>query len=208
MLAAAMVMLAGCSGISTKPSGFLSSYDQMKPVKPGNQSLFYVDQAAGEYHAIIIDPVCFETNAAAKLKPELQTCLRSKLTRRAQNVFAEKFQIVNTPGPGVLRLRIAVDDIKRGNPYVNLLTTAAVFVPLDMGGISVEMEAVDSVTGTRVAALLDKRQGFPLTPYGFFGSYVPSGHAKFGFTCLSEAMLKMISPARPEIAQNDMPLPK
>ena len=73
------------------------------------------------------------------------------------------------------------------------MTTAAVYFPLDMGAISVEMEAVDSGTEQRVAALLAKRQGLPLTPGGFLASFVPTGHARQGFSCLSETMMRLVS---------------
>jgi hypothetical protein len=44
-----------------------------------------------------------------------------------------------------------------------------------------------------VAALQDKRQGLPLTPAGFFGSFASTGHARTGFSRLSKAMLEVVS---------------
>jgi hypothetical protein len=45
-------------------------------------------------------------------------------------------------------------------------------------------------------ALLDKRQGLPLTPAGFYGSFVPTGDARTGFSRLSKARLEVVSDAK------------
>lgn len=194
LLALATVGFVGCASVNTKPSGFLGSYDEMKPTKPGGKNLVYRDAtAAGDYHAVIIEPVSFQTNAAAKLSPKKQAELGEKLAGCARKVFATKYAIATEPGLGVLRLRMTVNDINKSSPVINLVTTAAAYLPFDMGAVSVEMEAVDSVNGHRVAALLAKRQGLPLTPAAFFGSFVPTGHARTGFSRLSKAMLEVVS---------------
>jgi hypothetical protein len=204
LLALATVGFVGCASVRTKPSGFLGSYEDMKPSKPGGRGLVYRDAAInGEYHAVIVEPVSLQTNAAAKLSPRKQVELAEKLTGRARKVFAGKYEIATEPGPGVLRLRMTVNDINKSSPVINVVTTAAAYLPFDMGAVSVEMEAVDSVNGHRVAALLGKRQGLPLTPAGFFGSFVPTGHARTGFTRLAKAMLEVVSdPGNAPIAQS------
>lgn len=197
LLALASVGFVGCASVNTEPSGFLGNYDRMEPTKPGGKNLVYCDAtAAGDYHAVIIEPVSFQTNAAAKISTKKQADLSENLAGRARKVFASKYTIATEPGPGVLRLRTTVNDINKSSPVINLVTTVAAYLPLDMGAVSVEMEALDSVSGQRVAALLDKRQGLPLTPAGFFGSFVPTGHARTGFSRLSKAMLEVVSDAK------------
>jgi hypothetical protein len=197
LLALATLGFVGCASVNTKPSGFLGDYDTMKPTKPAGKNLVYRDATAtGDYHAVIIEPVSLQSNAAAKLSTKKQADLSENLAGRARKVFASKYTIATEPGPGVLRLRMTVNNINKSSPVINLVTTAAAYLPVDMGAVSVEMEAVDSVSGQRVAALLDKRQGLPLTPAGFFGSFVPTGHARTGFTQLSKAMLEVVSDAK------------
>ncbi len=198
LLALVAVGFVGCASVNTKPSGFLGSYDGMKPTQPGGKTLVYRDAtAATDYHAVIIEPVSFQAKAATKLTPKKQAKLAENLADRARKVFISKYAIVSAPGVGVVRLRMTVNDINKSSPVINLVTTAAAYLPFDMGAVSVEMEAVDSMSGHRVAALLDKRQGLPLTPAGFFGCFAPTGHARTGFSRLSKAMLEVVSDARP-----------
>jgi hypothetical protein len=194
LLSAATSLVVGCASVSMKPSGFLKNYDELKPAKPGTPALAYRNPTTtSRYHAVIIEPVGFSSMAAAKLNPVERQRLGEDLTERTRAVFATKYQLVNGPGPGTLRLRIAVNDINKSSPVVNMVTTVAAFVPMDMGAVSVEMEAIDSRSGRRIAALLDQRQELPLGPKGFFGSFSPTGNVKSGFTRLAEEMLKLLA---------------
>ncbi len=202
---ATAALLVGCASVNTQPSGFLSNYEDLKPTKPGKKTLVYSAPAATHYHAVIIEPVCFQTNAAAKLSPKRQTQLSESLTRDTQKTFSERYEIATEPAPGVLRLRLTVSDINRSSPVLNLVTTAAAYAPLDMGAVAVEMEAVDSVSGQRVAALAAKRQGMPMSPAGFFASFSSTGHVKTGFHNLAKAMLAALSAPQDKLAAASIP---
>lgn len=191
---AATSLLVGCASVSMKPSGFLSNHDELKPARPGTPTLVYRNRTlASRYHGIVVEPVGFSSMAAAKLGPDERKELADCLTKQAIAVFATKFQPASDPAPGILRLRTSVNDLNQSNPVVNAVTTVTAFVPMDMGAVSVEMEAVDSRSGRRVAALADQRQELPLGPKGFFGSFSPTGHVKAAFTHLAEEMLKLLS---------------
>jgi len=202
---ATAALLIGCASVNTQPSGFLSNYVDLKPAKPGKKTLVYSAPTAPHYHAVIIEPVCFQTNAAAKLSPKQQTQLSESLTRDTQRTFSDRYEIATVPAPGVLRLRLTVSDINKSSPLLNLVTTAAAYAPLDMGAVAVEMEAVDSVTGQRVAALAAKRQGVPLSPTGFLASFSSTGHVKTGFHSLAKAMLAAVSAPRAKLAAANVP---
>jgi hypothetical protein len=82
------------------------------------------------------------------------------------------YEVVDQPGPGVLRVRVAITQLKPSNPTANTLST---IVPVGMvvsgatkavsgdnlgtGEASTEIEVLDSVSGERLAAAVDRRQG-------------------------------------------------
>lgn len=169
LLGAACAWLTGCANVSTKPSGFLGNCDDLSCPRPGKLPLAAVPRAGrARFDSVLVEPVTFQTNAAVRLSERKRIWLAEDLTRRARKVFGTRYAIGAEPGPGVLRLRMTVNDLKQARPLINVLTTAALYLPLDMGAVSVEMEAVDSQTGKRIAALVDKRQGWPVTPRGLF----------------------------------------
>lgn len=91
------------------------------------------------------------------------------------------YPVVYQPGVGVLRIRAAITDIIPANPLLNIVTTAAVFIPLDMGGAAMEAEFLDSVSNERLAAIVDRKQGSPLSPLDIIGGFTKWGHAKGAF---------------------------
>ena len=81
LLSVATSLVVGCASVSTKPSGFLKYYDELKPAKPGTPALTYRNPTtASRYHAAIIEPVGFSTMAAAKLNPAERKRLGEDLT--------------------------------------------------------------------------------------------------------------------------------
>lgn len=81
-----------------------------------------------------------------------------------------------------LRNKAAITGVNRSRPILNLFTALVIFVPLDNGGISVEIEAVKQGTGHRVAAMSGARNGSPFAVLDSFKSY---GHAKTGLKDLA-----------------------
>jgi hypothetical protein len=99
-----------------------------------------------------------------------------ELTDYYQNaLFAsvkEGYEVVDQPGPGVLRVRVAITDVTPSKPVSNTLST---IVPVGMvvsgatkavsgdnlgtGEASTEFELLDATTGERLAAAVDRRQG-------------------------------------------------
>jgi len=95
------------------------------------------------------------------------------------NFEREELQtVVNEPGPNVLKIRSIITDIDTSNPALNTLTTVALFLPLDMGGITIEVDFCDAITGERVAAMVDQKTG---TPLQFKNGFSRFGHARGAF---------------------------
>ena len=82
------------------------------------------------------------------------------------------YKVVDQPGPGVLRVRVAITDVKPSNPTANTIssiipvgmvvsaaTKATTGDNLGTGEASTEMEFLDSQSGERLASAVDRRQG-------------------------------------------------
>jgi len=82
------------------------------------------------------------------------------------------YQVVDRPGPGVLWVRVAITGIKPTKPVANTLSTvlpvgwvvsgatkAASGDNMGTGEAASELEGLESMTGERLAAAVDRRQG-------------------------------------------------
>ena len=173
------ISLQGCA----KPAGrtdFLASPVELKPCPESKEKLWWELPGFNwhSYKKVIIDPIATVGDAAeGENAPDRAEVL--ELERYFQKSVAEKlapeFAVVREPGKDVLRIRPAISRIDRANPLLNVVTTAAVFVPLDMGGASVEVEFLDSLTGERLAAMVETKSGTPLQLVASWSQY---GHAE------------------------------
>jgi hypothetical protein len=174
MAAVAMGCAAGQAG-KAKPSGFLGDYSQFRKGQKGEALMVYVAPQArfAHYRKILVDPITIwrstETNTipaveAANLMDDLDDLLRLTLD--------DDYEIVETAGPDVLRLRVALteaegswrvlgqlsdeldDDLQAVLPDQPSSATRG-FV----GKAGVEAELLDSMTSTRLAAAVDRRVG-------------------------------------------------
>jgi hypothetical protein len=149
-------------------SGFLQDYSKLKPnEKMGGEALTYVNpdkmKSLHRYVAIIVDPVQVYVSSAAdaSLIPDSGRGAVEKYFEHALvNAVSDAFPVVETPGPLVLRLRAALVGIDLGGKVAPLNEPALVAKPLEraivLEKVSVEMELVDSETGERIAATVDK----------------------------------------------------
>jgi len=82
------------------------------------------------------------------------------------------YPIVDQPGPGVLRIRCALTDLKPGKPGLNAVTTvlpiglalsftkkAVTGAHTNVGQAALEAELLDSQTNERLAAVIDRQAG-------------------------------------------------
>ena len=150
-------------------SGFLSDYSGLKP-NPNleGEALTYVnpDEMKGlrSYVAIIVDPVevYVATDADDSLIPQRAREAVANYFRHALGgALSDVYPVIDSPGPLVLRLRTAVVGVDLGGdvaPMGKALADAS--NPLQraivIDKVGVEMELVDSETGERIAAAVDK----------------------------------------------------
>ena len=71
--------------------------------------------------------------------------------------------------PGVARIRIAVTDIKKGTPALNVLPQTKL-TGLGLGGASMEAELVDAKTGAQIAGVVQTGRGSVVSLSGLSSS--------------------------------------
>jgi len=157
-------------------SGFLGDYDQLRRVDGFSEFLWgYARRPLilREYDRAIVDPVLVSFHAKARgvaVDPqrlaELTAFFREAVVEELGKV--REVEIVEEPGPGVMRVRIAITDIEVVRSAANLGAKVAgaaaagvgILVPnVDVGGATMECEVVDSATGERLVAVVDTDRG-------------------------------------------------
>ena len=158
----------------------------------GGRSGVYVTEPGvlRDYDAFLVDPVLvyFGTSAAAVDPDELAQLTRTLHDEVVEELTSGGYSVVESPGPGILRIRAALTDVDPSRPAANIGAKAAgiasgvsgFMVPaVDLGGASIEVEMLDSETGVRVAALRDARKGRRFV--GTIASAQKWGHAEAAF---------------------------
>jgi Protein of unknown function (DUF3313) len=176
------LLFAGCSVTeqaslsSVQRTGFLRDYSQLTPTNNKELALLrYIDPNApwGTYTKVRLEPVTFWGDETSQISPDVQEQLSDyAYTKIREDLIEKGFQIVNHGGRGVVVVRAALTDATSATP---VLRTISVVVPTARlvsaatnvvsgqyaftGGIQSEGEILDSRTGRRVAAWVDKRTG-------------------------------------------------
>ena len=180
VLLAAALLLAGCAASGMKDvqkTGFLSDYAQLKPGTGDQAALLYIKPGLDlkPYNKLMFERFVVLLSDSAEFR-EVDPAMLKELTDYYQNaVFTAVkggYEIVDQPGPGVLRVRVAITQLTPSNPTANTLSTiipvgivvsgatkAVSGENLGTGEAGTEFEMLDSITGERLAAAVDKRQG-------------------------------------------------
>jgi hypothetical protein len=175
-----LVGLAGCSVTEqSKPetivkTGFLGDYSQLKPGTKDQALLVYFNPNADwkKYHSVLVERVQVWDSPDSKVTPENEQMLSNYYYNVLKQDLSKNFRIVEQPGPGVMTLRVALINATTATPVLrtvsvvipqarllnsvnNLATGSYAFV----GSAQSEGEVLDSVTGERLAAAVDRRSG-------------------------------------------------
>jgi hypothetical protein len=182
----ALVLSAGCAqtrhAMSVDKSGFLGDELYAK-MTPGDESkleaaLKWVDNSAvekGHYKKIILDPIVLYR------QPEhLGGGNSNQNTQMLINYFYNKmylglskhFELVDQPGPGTMRIQIALTDYEQSWVALDMISTVvpqlravaelkgmATDKPTFVGGVQAEAKVSDSETGRVIGAAIDRRVG-------------------------------------------------
>ena len=173
------VALSGCATTrqtrSVKPHGFLGDYSQLEKGKGGEAQLRYINPDANfsKYNAIMLDSVTlWRTAGTTRLSAEDQKHLTDLLYVALDEELSKDYKMVNSPGPGVMRIRAAITEAKGSNVVGNTVTTIvpqarvvsillgrATDVQVWVGKAAIEVDVTDSLSGERLAAAVDERAG-------------------------------------------------
>jgi hypothetical protein len=158
VMIAFVLMAAGCAK-ELKKTGFLSDYSRLEP---DDGSLKYIDmKRLGSYERFIIEPVVVQlygTPQGARPDPEIRRELANYMHNAIINSIRDSYFIVSQPGPGIARLRVALTDIDKSTPAMNVLPQTKM-TGLGIGGASMEAELLDSQTGEQIGVVIQSQKG-------------------------------------------------
>jgi hypothetical protein len=163
-------------------SGFLENYGQLKVGTEDQAQLIYIDSTVDfkAYKKILMDPIKVyaaekDSNLKKLSKEELQA-LVNYLDATLRENLKKDYTFVDAPGSDVMRLRVAITDAEDSNVT---LDTVSSILPIGMalnliqvgitgkssfvGEAGIEAEIVDSQSGKRMAAAVDRRVGAKYT---------------------------------------------
>ena len=164
-----------------KTSGFLGDYSQLRKGEGEEPLLVYFNPEADvrDYDRILIDPVVGYLGAGRRLdrlSPKDRQALLDYFHATLREQLGRDYALAARPGPGTLRLRIAVTDARGTKPVADTLSTVvpvalavsalervALGKTLTTGSVRIEAEALDAQTGARLAAMVDERVGAKVT---------------------------------------------
>ncbi len=157
-------------------SGFLGDYDQLRRADEFSEFVWGYTRRPlilREYDRAMVDPVLVSFHAEARgvaIDPqrlaELTTYFREAVIEELGKV--REIELVDAPGPGVMRMRLAITDIEVARGAANVggkvlgAATAGVgfLVPnVDVGGATMECEVIDAESGERLVAVVDTDRG-------------------------------------------------
>ena len=159
--------------------GFLPQVSLLRPGGPGEAALVYRNPQASfpSYTKILLERVSVWTDSNSQLNkvPQNQrTALANSFYSHLYNALGARCQMVRAPGPGTMRLRIALTDATSPDAGVNTVATYAPYVSAAYsvaslafnkgvgyfsGTAAAEGYATDAKTGALLWEAVDKRGG-------------------------------------------------
>ncbi|MHC4558719.1 MAG: DUF3313 domain-containing protein [Planctomycetota bacterium] len=155
-----MIVLCGCGPKKPQTAGFLSSYSKLQVVS--ETTMRYIDEPRlRTYSKFLVDPVVIHLHEEAKTPDADVKELKEHKEYMYWAIWNQLngiYSIVKEPGPGVVRVRVALTNLKKSSPLLNIIPTTKL-AGLGLGAASMEIEIVDSMTGRQLAAAVISQQG-------------------------------------------------
>lgn len=157
--------------------GFLGDevYSKLKKGKEDQALMFYRNENIdpNKYSKVLIDPVLIYTPKGASFdEVSDQKHLANNFFRFLNNELRQDTPIVTDPEPGTVRYQIAITSAEESNrfletmsflpPYGLGISVGKDFItgkPTGVGEITMEIKAVDALTGELLGAAVDRRVG-------------------------------------------------
>lgn len=125
-----------------------------------------------QYTQVMISPVTVWGNAKQELSASNSQALANYLYGALVQQIGTKFQVVDEPGPGVMKLQVALTSAEGATPVLrsismivpqvrllNFLQSQVTGTYAFLGGAQMEAYVSDAVTGQSLAAAVDRRVG-------------------------------------------------
>jgi len=188
--------MSGCAGTETARTGFLKDYSKLQPHPDIDGRFRYINPKmnVGDYSKFIVDPVVLNLSKEGKEEGIDQEDLNEQVTFFHGKILEElgkDYQIVNKPGKGVARLRVAITHIDKTNPALNI-HPGTKLSGAGLGGAGMEGELVDSVTNETIGSVIDFQKGSRLS---LVAGLTWFGHAQAVMENWAEDLRKFIDKA-------------
>jgi hypothetical protein len=177
-------MLASCATQQSRKTSittFLGDYSMLTPGGKDRALFRYVNPQAdfSAYNAIVLDPVRLYASGQHEME-KLTPKDRERILNYADAIIREQlsgdYMLVDEPGPGVMHLRIAITEAENANVTLDTIST---IIPIGLavsglaslatgefgftGSAGIEIDILDSMSGERLAAAVDRRTGGKIT---------------------------------------------
>jgi hypothetical protein len=204
---ALVTSVISCASTSGSKSTFLGEY--AKDLQPGPQGgvkerWLRSGVNPAKYNKVILEHVVFFFADDSQYKG-IDTSELNQLAEQFDlaivNALKGSYPIVTEPGPDVVRIRIAITDLKQSTPALGVVSTVAMVSPVGLGlnvvkrgatgswtgsgATSAEFLAFDSMTNQVIFAARDERSA------GFTERYTKWGSAEEAFKFWAER-IKMV----------------
>ena len=180
------LLVGGCAETSQVKghdvqTGFLvGSYSLLQPGKEGEANLVYLNPKARwrTYDKIMLDAVSVwlgkdsQAQDTGVIPPDDVRDLANSAYQKLSEQLSKDYTIVQSSGPDVMRLSVALTDVEHGMPVMDTISTIvppsrllsgakklATGTDAFVGQASVEMRLVDSQSGELLGAGIDRRAG-------------------------------------------------
>ncbi len=195
-----LALAASNSFAADRYSGFLGDaavYSKLGPGPEGGAKMRWVKEGVdfSKYNKIMLDSVVFHLaeDSGLSIDPKEMNELADAFNLELVTALKDKYQIVEEPGPGVARIRIAITNFKASKPGISAITSV---VPIGLGvslvkkgatggwtgggEVGAEFMAIDTATGEVIVLGADSKQA------AFEQRFSKSGVAKEAFKFWAE----------------------
>ncbi len=159
ILVIAVSTLGGCGASAPMRTGFLSDYSNL--TKRSDTSYRYIASGnrLASYDRFIIEPVRVYYHGGSARVPGSETQKLANYLRSAiVKAISDRYPVVNQPGRGVARVRIALTDVKKSTWWMNI-HPGSKLTGSGTGEAAMEGELLDSLTNEQIVALVESQRG-------------------------------------------------
>lgn len=194
----------GCATSAETHTGFISSYSGLKPIK--NAPGLYAEKASAydSHRPIQVAPVRWQADGNDptafddQQRMGLCTFAQDEFERALTKIQSATIRLGTFPHP--LELRSTITRVEKSNPALNVVTTLAVFMPLNNGGVCLEWKLVDPASEETIAQGVAVQTG---KPWQVVASFQSLGHAKDGLTKISTELASYLAGGAERVAKSN-----